>query len=127
MRVCSDGRVSDVIDSRAVSESDPAALRAVAVTVALEAAAHVRRRRAELFGSARPLGGEGNAVQTKSTDTDPVTIADTESEDLIRSRLGQLRLATDSSARRAEAATAQVRAAWGRPESSGSSIPSTAR
>ncbi|WP_241996724.1 inositol monophosphatase family protein [Rhodococcus sp. SMB37] len=83
--------MSDVIDSRAVSESDPAALRAVAVTVALEAAAHVRRRRAELFGSARPLGGEGNAVQTKSTDTDPVTIADTESEDLIRSRLGQLR------------------------------------
>ncbi|MEE2056330.1 inositol monophosphatase family protein [Rhodococcus artemisiae] len=78
-------------DSRAVSDSDPAALRAVAVTVALEAAAHVRRRRAELFGSDRPSGGEGHSVQTKSTDTDPVTIADTESEDLIRSRLGQLR------------------------------------
>ncbi|MCK0092205.1 inositol monophosphatase [Rhodococcus sp. HNM0563] len=91
MRVCSDGRVSDAIDSRAVSESDLAELRAVAVTVAQEAAAHVRRRRAELFGSARSPGGEGHSVQTKSTDTDPVTIADTESEDLIRTRLGQLR------------------------------------
>lgn len=91
MRVCSDGRVPDDIDSRTVSQSDPAALRAVAVSVAVEAAAHVRRRRAELFGSDLPVGGDGNSVQTKSTDTDPVTIADTETEDLIRGRLEQLR------------------------------------
>ncbi len=70
MRVCSDGRVPDDIDSRTVSQSDPAALRAVAVSVAVEAAAHVRRRRAELFGSDLPFGGDGNSVQTKSTDTD---------------------------------------------------------
>ncbi|MFD6895744.1 inositol monophosphatase family protein [Rhodococcus sp. NPDC060086] len=90
MRVCSDGRVSDAIDSPVV-ESDPAALRAVAVTVASEAAAHVRRRRAELVGAEGPFGGEADAVQTKSSGTDPVTVADTETEDLIRSRLRQLR------------------------------------
>lgn len=65
------------------------ALRKVAVTVATEAAAHVRRRRPELFGRG-PAGGPG-AVRTKSTDTDPVTVADTESEDLIRRRLAHLR------------------------------------
>ncbi|MFZ2527134.1 MAG: inositol monophosphatase family protein [Rhodococcus sp. (in: high G+C Gram-positive bacteria)] len=61
----------------------------VAVTVAVEAAAHVRRRRSELFGTSS--AGGADAVRTKSTDTDPVTVADTESEDLIRRQLARLR------------------------------------
>ncbi|MEV4631902.1 inositol monophosphatase family protein [Rhodococcus coprophilus] len=71
------------------TESDLAELREVAVTVAREAATHVRARRGELFG---PLGSnDGGSVRTKSSHTDPVTVADTESEDLIRARLRELR------------------------------------
>ncbi|MBF0663281.1 inositol monophosphatase family protein [Rhodococcus sp. (in: high G+C Gram-positive bacteria)] len=71
------------------SPSELSALREVAVTVAREAADHVRARRGELFG---PPGSDGtDSVRTKSTHTDPVTVADTESEDLIRARLRELR------------------------------------
>ena len=50
----------------------------------------VRRRRAELFGGgAHPI--PRGAVQAKSTPTDPVTLADTEPEALLRDRLARLR------------------------------------
>ncbi|WP_242496704.1 inositol monophosphatase family protein [Rhodococcus sp. Q1] len=74
---------------RTLSESESSALRDVAVTAAREAAAYVRVRRAELFGP--PGSGEAARVGTKSTATDPVTAADTESEELIRRRLAELR------------------------------------
>lgn len=74
---------------RSFTESDLAALREVAVTVAREAAIHVRARRGELFGP--PGSNDGGSVRTKSSHTDPVTVADTESEDLIRARLRELR------------------------------------
>lgn len=73
---------------------DAQALLAVAVEVATAAAELVRTRRLEVFG---PLGGSDlaaqtqDAVQSKSTPTDPVTIVDTESEDLVRSMLARLR------------------------------------
>ncbi|BBY54264.1 inositol monophosphatase [Mycobacterium koreense] len=66
----------------------PAALRAVAETVAGEAAAFVRRRRAEVFA---PAAATPIAVRAKSTPTDPVTVVDTETEDLLRRRLAELR------------------------------------
>ncbi|MFT4088838.1 MAG: inositol monophosphatase family protein [Gordonia sp. (in: high G+C Gram-positive bacteria)] len=69
-----------------------AALAETARTVAEQAAEHVRTRRAELFA---PSGHDGQAadgaVATKSTRTDPVTVADTETEQLVRDRLAQLR------------------------------------
>ncbi|HZC91717.1 MAG TPA: inositol monophosphatase family protein [Mycobacterium sp.] len=69
-------------------ENQPAHLRSVAETLAVEAAAFVRRRRSEVFGA----GADGDtAVQTKSTPTDPVTVVDTETERLLRDRLAQLR------------------------------------
>lgn len=68
------------------------ALRSVAETLAAEAAAFVRRRRAEVFGAE---GGsqapDSGAVRPKSTPTDPVTVVDTETERLLRDRLAQLR------------------------------------
>lgn len=87
---------------RALSESDlapgsvdPDALRAMAVSVAVEAAARVRARRAEVFASVGHPAGEdaagSGAVETKSTLTDPVTVVDTETETLIRARLAELR------------------------------------
>lgn len=73
-------------------EDEPARLRTVAESLATEAAAFVRRRRAEVFGaaagSASPGGG---AVRSKSTPTDPVTVVDTETERLLRDRLAELR------------------------------------
>lgn len=60
------------------------ALRGVAERVVTEAADFVRRRRPEVFGTA-------GAVRSKSTRTDPVTIADTETERLVRERLAVLR------------------------------------
>nr|WP_278312932.1 inositol monophosphatase family protein [Lolliginicoccus levis] len=69
------------------SRNDAEALRAIAEQLAAEAAALVRQRRAEVIeGQARD-----GAVSTKSTSTDPVTIVDQESEELIRSRLAALR------------------------------------
>lgn len=69
------------------------ALRSVAETLAAEAAAFVRRRRAEVFGA--EAGGsqaaDTGAVRSKSTPTDPVTVVDTETERLLRDRLAQLR------------------------------------
>ncbi|MFC9790280.1 inositol monophosphatase family protein [Rhodococcus sp. NPDC127528] len=74
---------------------DPRALRAVAVAVAVAAARHVATRRPEVFGpvgDGGPAGAAaGEAVATKSTPTDPVTVVDTETEDLIRALLGRLR------------------------------------
>ena len=66
----------------------------MAEQLAAEAAAFVRRRRAEIFA-----GVDGHAsdsvqpglVQSKSTPTDPVTVVDTETELLLRDRLGVLR------------------------------------
>jgi myo-inositol-1(or 4)-monophosphatase len=69
-------------------------LRSVAEALAVEAAAFVRRRRTEVFGTdahpGRDLEG-GQAVRTKTTPTDPVTVVDTETERLLRDRLAQRR------------------------------------
>jgi len=60
-------------------------LRRTAVALAERAAAHVRARRPEVFG---PGSAEGtDSVRTKSHATDPVTVVDTESEELIRELL----------------------------------------
>ncbi len=69
-------------------DNHPAQLRPVAEMLAAEAAAFVRRRRAEVFGAA---GLQAAVVRAKSTPTDPVTVVDTETERLLRDRLAQLR------------------------------------
>ncbi|MEU6559207.1 inositol monophosphatase family protein [Nocardia nova] len=77
--------------STAPDLADPAEiaeLRRVAVYLAETAAAHVRRRRPEVFGPGRT---GGDSVRTKSTPTDPVTVVDTETEQLIRSLLAEAR------------------------------------
>ncbi len=74
-------------------DDQPAALRRVAEALATEAADFVRRRRTEVFeddGRAGAAGGVG-AVRSKSTPTDPVTVVDTETENLMRDRLARLR------------------------------------
>jgi myo-inositol-1(or 4)-monophosphatase len=72
-----------------VARGDEADLRRVAVDIAETAAAHVRARRPEVFG---PAGAHAEgAVQSKSHETDPVTIVDTETEDLIRKLLAEQR------------------------------------
>jgi myo-inositol-1(or 4)-monophosphatase len=71
-------------------DNEPARLRSVAETLAAEAAAFVRGRRAEVFG-ADAGAADGGAVRAKSTPTDPVTVVDTETERLLRDRLAQLR------------------------------------
>jgi myo-inositol-1(or 4)-monophosphatase len=71
-------------------ENQPAQLRAVAETLATEAAAFVRRRRGEVFGAEAGADGD-DAVTSKTTPTDPVTVVDTETERLLRDRLAQLR------------------------------------
>ena len=83
---------------RSGTAASPVELERVAIAVAELAAAHVRSRRRELFaafGSAPAAAAGGGtpepAVGTKSTPTDPVTLADTESEALIRERLRELR------------------------------------
>ncbi|WP_217266256.1 inositol monophosphatase family protein [Rhodococcoides kyotonense] len=66
----------------------------VAVEVARAAAIHVRVRRPEVFGpNARQsgVGGHEESVQTKSTPTDPVTVVDTETEQLLRGLLAERR------------------------------------
>ncbi|SOX53259.1 inositol monophosphatase, partial [Mycobacterium ahvazicum] len=73
-----------------VTRSEPAQLRAVAETLAAEAAEFVRSRRAEVFG-AHAGGTDSGAVRSKSTPTDPVTVVDTETERLLRDRLAELR------------------------------------
>ena len=79
--LCCDGQVSD-------NQADQ--LRVLAEQLAAEAAVFVRRRRAEIFDGERDTIG-ADAVQTKSTPTDPVTIVDTETELLLRDRLAALR------------------------------------
>ncbi|OBG67342.1 inositol monophosphatase family protein [Mycobacterium sp. E3339] len=71
-------------------DDEPARLRTVAESLATEAAAFVRRRRAEVFGAGSTVTG-GGAVRSKSTPTDPVTVVDTETERLLRERLAELR------------------------------------
>lgn len=71
-------------------ENQPAHLRSVAERLAGEAAAFARRRRSEVFGPDARSGGN-DAVRTKTTPTDPVTIVDTETERLLRDRLAQWR------------------------------------
>lgn len=68
--------------------ADAALLRRIATHLAGIAAAHVRVRRPEVFG---PAGVAETAVRTKSTPTDPVTVVDTETEQLIRDELARLR------------------------------------
>ncbi|MFF2551365.1 inositol monophosphatase family protein [Nocardia sp. NPDC058058] len=68
--------------------TDIAELRRIAVHLAETAAAHVRTRRPQVFG---PGAVEGEAVQSKSTPTDPVTIVDTETEALVRRLVDELR------------------------------------
>ncbi|MFC9963437.1 inositol monophosphatase family protein [Nocardia ignorata] len=63
-------------------------LRELAVELAESAAAHVRARRPEVFADGGPVDG---AVATKGHITDPVTVVDTESEQLIRDLLAQRR------------------------------------
>ncbi len=78
--VCCDNTVEDIRPER---------LREAAEQLVAEAADYVRRRRLELFGSGAAAGSA--AVHTKSSPTDPVTLADTETEHLIRERLAGLR------------------------------------
>src|ERR1700730_3594435 len=73
-----------------VRDIDSAELRLVAEQLAAEAAEFVRLRRSEVFGAGRPDPGDA-AVHSKSTRTDPVTVVDTETEQLLRSRLARLR------------------------------------
>lgn len=79
--MCCDRAVTDPRD-------DTAQLRSVAEQLATAAAEFVRRRRAEVFGAEYSTG---DAVRTKSTPTDPVTVVDTETEALLRRRLAELR------------------------------------
>jgi myo-inositol-1(or 4)-monophosphatase len=71
-----------------VNDDLSAELRLVAEQLVAEAAELVRRRRAEIFGTPE---SSGLAVRAKTTPTDPVTIADTDTEQLIRDRLARLR------------------------------------
>lgn len=69
-----------------MGEIDSNELRAVAEQVVTAAADFVRHRRAEMF--AAPTA---ELVRAKSSPTDPVTVADTESEQLVRDLLAELR------------------------------------
>lgn len=71
-------------------DSQLAELRSTAENLAAEAAAFVRRRRAEVFGDGSDAAAS-SAVRSKSTPTDPVTVVDTETESLLRDRLALLR------------------------------------
>ncbi|KJR08167.1 inositol monophosphatase [Gordonia sp. QH-12] len=64
----------------------PAELAEIARRVAERAAEHVRTRRVELFAPTGTRVADGS-VESKSTPTDPVTVADRESEALIRNLL----------------------------------------
>jgi len=90
--VCCDRRVTSPVSS---PDSHAADLRAIAEQLASEAAAFVRRRRAEVFEVGEDAGADAlsavSAVSSKSTPTDPVTIVDTETERLLRQRIAALR------------------------------------
>lgn len=82
MALCCDGLVS---------YDDPERLRTVAEHLAAEAAAFVRRRRAELFGAGPANVQTTPVIRVKSSPTDPVSIVDTQTEQFLRDRLQQLR------------------------------------
>lgn len=66
----------------------------VALEVACAAAEHVRTRRPEVFGPDAPppsADDKDESVRTKSTPTDPVTIVDTETEQVLRELLASRR------------------------------------
>ncbi|WP_433612445.1 inositol monophosphatase family protein [Prescottella agglutinans] len=86
-------RATDIPATDHATSTDPRVLRDIAVTVAEAAAALVRVRRPEVFGvmGAELHATDGGSVQAKSTPTDPVTVVDTEAEQLIRARLAELR------------------------------------
>lgn len=91
-RICDAmGRVSEMSSLSAPttgsSSAEAVELRRIAVRLAEQAASHIRARRPEVFD--RP--GARAGVQTKSTPTDPVTVVDTETEQLIRDELARLR------------------------------------
>ncbi len=70
----------------------PETLRITAEQLAAEAAGYVATRRREVFGAESPDGpGASAAVSAKSTPTDPVTVVDTETEELLRRRVAELR------------------------------------
>ena len=73
---------------------DPVELAETARRIAETAAAHVRSRRGELFAATGTRTADA-AVATKSTRTDPVTVADTETEALIRRLLAEARPGDD--------------------------------
>ena len=84
MPVCCDGGVND---------NRPEHLRGVAEELVAEAARYVRRRRSELFPDGGPQDGPGDpvSVRAKSSPTDPVTLADTETEQMVRELLARRR------------------------------------
>ncbi|MGL6235663.1 MAG: inositol monophosphatase family protein [Segniliparus sp.] len=71
--------------------SDYALLRALACDVATSAAEMIRKRRTEVFASPSDRRADGDSVRSKTSETDPVTIVDVESETLIRESLARLR------------------------------------
>lgn len=85
-RVAARRRLGFVTRSASSAAVDAADLAVVARSVAETAAAHVRSRRAELFAPTGTAPGN-DAVTSKSTPTDPVTVADTETEALVRDLL----------------------------------------
>ncbi|MFC9896373.1 inositol monophosphatase family protein [Nocardia sp. NPDC127579] len=80
--------VPETTSSPTPSPEEIAELRRTAVDLAETAAAHVRARRPEVFG---PAAAADDAVRTKGHPTDPVTVVDTETEELIRKLLAQQR------------------------------------
>ncbi|MEV0292663.1 inositol monophosphatase family protein [Nocardia sp. NPDC050710] len=89
MEGVSESTTSVVAASVDLPPEEVAELRRIAVDLAESAAAHVRARRPEVFG---PAGARADdAVQTKTHPTDPVTVVDTEAEELIRARLAEQR------------------------------------
>ncbi len=75
---------------RSSADDDPEALQRIAVEIARDAGRHIARRRPEVFGRGAEATA-ADAVQSKSTRTDPVTVVDTETEHLVRQRLADRR------------------------------------
>jgi myo-inositol-1(or 4)-monophosphatase len=93
--LCCDRRVVENDSPGGEPFTDPVTLRSVAERLATEAAAFVRKRRAEVFGDSpatrNTAQNTASPVRAKSTPTDPVTVVDTETEALLRDRLAVLR------------------------------------
>ena len=73
-----------------MTDAAPDALRTVAERVVADAAEFVRRRRAEILGPEERTRADA-VLRSKSSPTDPVTLADTDTEGFVRDRLAQLR------------------------------------